>query len=186
MFNATPSTVSVAGPKPGKRRRVDPRRKIVKQMCTHKEIAHKFSRTNATASEVLADASALADNRDQGADEELNTGHRREKEKGTEKRQKNLTTKRLLKIASWNLCTGHHVAQKENVIRELLRYGISIAVLQELRITGTGCTRVTSPDSDDWMTLYYSEGEHHIEGMDLRWIEELTNALSHFGQSRAE
>ncbi|EYB88481.1 hypothetical protein Y032_0246g35 [Ancylostoma ceylanicum] len=50
-------------------------------------------------------------------------------------------------------------------MRELLRYGISIAVLQELRITGTRCARVTSPDSDDWMMLYYSEGEHHIEGV---------------------
>ncbi|EYB84734.1 hypothetical protein Y032_0311g2148 [Ancylostoma ceylanicum] len=144
------------------------------------EIAHNFSRTKATASGALADASTLADYRDQGADEELNTCHTEEKKKGKEKRQKIVTRKRLLKIASWNIRTGHHVGQKENVIRDLLRYGISIAVLQELRITGTGCTRVTSPDSNDWMMLYYSGGEHHIEGVGFTLDQRTYNCVVAF------
>ncbi|KIH67563.1 endonuclease/exonuclease/phosphatase family protein [Ancylostoma duodenale] len=84
------------------------------------------------------------------------------------RRQKVMTPKRFLKIATWNIRTGHHVGQKEAVIRDLLRYGISIAILSELRLTGSGRLRVASPNNnDEWMMLYYSRGggEQQTEGV---------------------
>ncbi|KIH43775.1 endonuclease/exonuclease/phosphatase family protein [Ancylostoma duodenale] len=82
------------------------------------------------------------------------------------KTSENDDTKLFLKSATCNIRTGHHVGQKEAVIRELLRYGISIAILSELRLTGSGRLRVASPDNnDEWMMLYYSGGEQHMEGV---------------------
>ncbi|EYC22440.1 hypothetical protein Y032_0017g3350 [Ancylostoma ceylanicum] len=43
-----------------------------------------------------------------------------------------ITPKKELRIAAWNVRTGHQVGQKEIIARELTRCKISIAALSEL------------------------------------------------------
>ena len=70
-----------------------------------------------------------------------------------------------MKIATWNVRTGYQVGSREIIVRELNRYEISIGVLSELRLTGSGTMHIQIPNSDDFMMLYYSGGEKHIEGV---------------------
>ncbi len=56
----------------------------------------------------------------------------------TGQRKKIVTPKLEIKVAAWNVRTGHHVGQKEIIARELLKCKISIATLSELRMTGSG------------------------------------------------
>ena len=49
-----------------------------------------------------------------------------------------MTSKSRIKIATWNVRTGYQVGNLEVFISELLRYGISIAALTELRLTESG------------------------------------------------
>ena len=133
-------------------------------------IYKRCNRTNATASGALADAPASADNRGQGAAEKYTTGQlimdeRPDLQPHQLERTKCVTPKRCLKLAAWNVRTGFHVGQRETIARELLRYGIAITALSELRLTGSGNMRIDAPDNDDWLTLYYSGGEQHTEGV---------------------
>ncbi|EYC06433.1 hypothetical protein Y032_0076g1060 [Ancylostoma ceylanicum] len=76
-----------------------------------------------------------------------------------------ITPKKELRIAAWNVRTGHQVGQKEIIARELTRCKISIAALSELRMNGSGTATIKVPDSGQAMTLYYSGGDEHREGV---------------------
>ena len=80
------------------------------------------------------DASALADNQDQGADEKFATGQQQQQLRY--QKPKTATPKTRIKIATWNVRTGYQVGYRQVIVSELLRYGISIAPLTELRLTG--------------------------------------------------
>ncbi|EYC10037.1 hypothetical protein Y032_0057g2732 [Ancylostoma ceylanicum] len=70
-----------------------------------------------------------------------------------------ITPKKELRIAAWNVRTGHQVGQKEIIARELTRCKISVA--DELLINGSGTATIKVPDNDQTMTLYYSGGDEH-------------------------
>ena len=110
-----------------------------------------------------ADASTLAGNRGQGVDEKFATGQ--QQQQLNYQKEKLVTPRNRMKIATWNVRTGYQVGNREIIARELIRYGISIAVLSELRLTGSGRVRVQVPNTDSFMLLYYSGGEKHIEGV---------------------
>ena len=54
-------------------------------------------------------------------------------------------------------CTdgGHHVDQKEAIVRELARSKISIAMLPELRLIGSGKMNIQPPGVDENMIVYF-------------------------------
>ncbi|KAK6015664.1 endonuclease/exonuclease/phosphatase family protein [Ostertagia ostertagi] len=76
-----------------------------------------------------------------------------------------LTPKSKLRLGSWNVRTAFHCGQKEIIARELSKCRVTVAALSELRISGCGTTRVQVPATDDWMTLYYSGGQEHRDGV---------------------
>ncbi|MBN3281200.1 RTJK polymerase, partial [Polyodon spathula] len=103
------------------------------------------SNSHATASGETA-APALGT---QGAGEKWTTGQS----------IKAIKPKTEIRLAAWNVLTGHHVGQKEIIARELTNCKISIPALSELRLTGSRTTTIRVPDSDKTMTLYYSGGD---------------------------
>ena len=72
-----------------------------------------------------------------------------------------------IRIATWNVRTGHHVGQKEIVAMELSKCKISIAALSEQRLTGSGMLTIQPPAMDEKMTLFYSSGGKQEAGVDF-------------------
>lgn len=70
-----------------------------------------------------------------------------------------------IRIAAWNVRTGHHVGQKEIIAKDLLSCKIDIAALSEVRLPGSGQMVVEPPSIDDQMTLYYSGGDKREAGV---------------------
>lgn len=51
------------------------------------------------------------------------------------------------------------------IARELVRYKVSIAALSELQLNASGRTTIRVPDRTDQVTLVYSSGGKHTEGV---------------------
>ncbi|KAE9547788.1 hypothetical protein FO519_008999, partial [Halicephalobus sp. NKZ332] len=94
--------------------------------------------------------------------------------------KKLVTPKIKLKLAAWNVRTAYQVGQKEIIARELARYGISIAILSELHLTGTGNMRVEIPNSKDTITLYYSGGDLHRAGVGFAVSKQVQKSILSF------
>ncbi|CAM4496109.1 unnamed protein product [Leuciscus chuanchicus] len=123
---------------------------------------------NATASGA-ADAPALG-NLDAG--EKYATGRRNQR--------KIVTPKMEIRIAAWNVRTGHHVGQKEIIAKELLSCKIDIAALSEVRLTGSGQMVVEPPSIDDQMTLYYSGGDKREAGVGFMVARRIVGSVVSF------
>lgn len=115
---------------------------------------HESNFTLKATASGAADAPALG-NLDAG--EKYATGQRNQR--------KIVTPKMEIRIAAWNVRTGHHVGQKEIIAKELLSCKIDIAALSEVRLTGSGQMVVEPPSIDDQMTLYYSGGDKREAGV---------------------
>jgi exonuclease III len=76
-----------------------------------------------------------------------------------------MTPKLEIRIAAWNVRTGHHVGQKEIIAMELSKCKISIAAVSELRCTGSGTLTIQPPTNGETMTLFYSGGEKREAGV---------------------
>ncbi|EYC13705.1 hypothetical protein Y032_0043g876 [Ancylostoma ceylanicum] len=74
----------------------------------------------------------------------------------------------------------HQVGQKEIIARELTRCKISIAALSELRMNGSGAATIKVPDSDQTMTLYYSGGDEHREGVGFMLSDRVVATVAAF------
>ncbi|KAG2460450.1 CFDP2 protein, partial [Polypterus senegalus] len=83
----------------------------------------------------------------------------------TGRRPKLSTPKTELRIGAWNVRTGHHVGQKEIIVKELTTCKITIAAISELRLTGSGTMIVQPPAIDDQMTLFHSGGDKREAGV---------------------
>ena len=132
-----------------------------------------------------ADASVLANNRDQSVDEKFATGQQQQQQQLHYQKPKILTPKNRIKIATWDVCIGYQVSNREVIVSELLRYGISIAALTELRLTESGSMLVQALNNDDYMILYYFGGPNHIAGATWRSIKQYPRASSPSNQSQA-
>uniref|UniRef100_A0A914X3Y7 Reverse transcriptase domain-containing protein n=1 Tax=Plectus sambesii TaxID=2011161 RepID=A0A914X3Y7_9BILA len=73
-----------------------------------------------------------------------------------------MTPRQEVRIAAWNVRTGHQVGQKETIACELQQCKVGVAALSELRLTGSGTTVIQLPDSDEYTTLYYSRGTNNL------------------------
>lgn len=74
-------------------------------------------------------------------------------------KNKFFTPKSQVRVAAWNVRTGHHVGQKEIIAKELLDCKISIAAVSELRMIGSGEMTIRLPSEEVTMTFLYSGGE---------------------------
>ncbi|VDP14369.1 unnamed protein product [Heligmosomoides polygyrus] len=72
---------------------------------------------------------------------------------------KMFTPKREVTVASWNVQMAYQVGQKEIIARELVRYKVNIAALSELRLTGSGQTKIPAQTETPRVTLFYSGGD---------------------------
>lgn len=115
--------------------------------------SEKWATGQKTTAFGTTDAPALGT---QGAGDKSTTG---------QKRKKYVTPKTEIRIAGWNVRTGHHVGQIEIIARELVKCKISVAALSELRFIGSGTKTVVPPDSNETMTLYYSGGKKREAGV---------------------
>lgn len=85
-----------------------------------------------------------------------------------------------MEIRACNVRTGHQVGNREIIIRESLRFGIFIAVLSELRLTGSGSMRVQAPNSGESILLYYSGGSKHVQGVGFAVNQTVSNYVTAF------
>ena len=106
---------------------------------------------NATSTGA-ADVSALGTH---GVDKKWTTG----------RTTKFIKPKNEIRIAAWNVRTGHHVGQKEIIATEITNYKISIAAISELRLTGSGTMMISPPTTDETITLFYSGGDKREAGV---------------------
>ena len=98
----------------------------------------------------------------------------------TGQRKKLIMTRAEVKIAAWNVRTGHRVGQKEIIARELSRCKISITALSELRITGSGTVTIPPTTTDDTMTLFYSGGQKREAGVRFMVNSQAANSVIPF------
>ena len=98
----------------------------------------------------------------------------------TGQRKKLIRTRAEVKIAAWNVRTGHHVGEKEIIARELSRCKISITALSELRITGSGTVTIPPTTTDDTMTLFYSGGQKREAGVGFMVNSQAANSVITF------
>ena len=85
-----------------------------------------------------------------------------------------------MKIAVRNIRSSCQVENREIIVRELNRYGISIAALSELRLAGSEHVRVQVPNIDNFMLLYYFGGEKYIEGVGFAINQMISKSVTAF------
>ncbi|MGH0125517.1 UNVERIFIED_CONTAM: hypothetical protein FKN15_043367 [Acipenser sinensis] len=67
---------------------------------------------------------------------------------------KAIKPKTEIRLAAWNVLTGHHVGQKEIIARELTNCKILIAALSELRLAGSRTTTIRVRQCDPCITIH--------------------------------